>query len=248
MEIIRGQGGTVMADKKITEKTRLITDPKFSFSAREAFNTLRTNILYALSPVQGKIVAVTSSNMSEGKSTISVNLAITMAQTSAKVLLIDADLRKPTVHKKLKLHNSSGLSKFIVGFESLSDSLKRDVLPNLDVMTSGPIPPNPSELLGSQNMQVFLNKINDYYDYIVIDTPPVNVVTDMAVLAKYVSGVLIVAKYGSSTIDDVRKTCESLKMVNANVLGMVVSNIDAKKYTYGTTYKKRYYYYQSDEK
>ena len=152
---------------KKQEQFKLITDSSFPFAAKEAYNSLRTNLLYALSPTNGKIVAVTSSNAGEGKSTVSINLALTMASANVKVLLIDADLRRPTIHKKLRIDNSTGLSKFIVGFETMSDSLKRNVFTNLDVMTSGPIPPNPSELLGSENMRVFLQKASDYYDYII---------------------------------------------------------------------------------
>ena len=216
-----------MADKKVRDREPLITDSKFPFSVREAYNALRTNILYALSPINGKIIAITSPNPGEGKSTVSINLAITLAQTSAKVLLIDADLRKPTIHKKL--NNSSGLSKFIVGFETMADALMRNVQPNLDVMTSGPIPPNPSELLGSPNMQMFLNKVSEYYDYIIIDTPPINVVTDMAVMANFVSGVLLVSYYSATTIDDIRKAQDSLKIVNAKVLGLVVTGVIRKR-------------------
>ena len=218
-----------MADKKVRDREPLITDSKFPFSVREAYNALRTNILYALSPINGKIIAITSPNPGEGKSTVSINLAITLAQTSAEVLLIDADLRKPTIHKKLNLNNSSGLSKFIVGFETMADALMRNVQPNLDVMTSGPIPPNPSELLGSPNMQMFLNKVSEYYDYIIIDTPPINVVTDMAVMANFVSGVLLVSYYSATTIDDIRKAQDSLKIVNAKVLGLVVTGVIRKR-------------------
>ena len=214
-----------MADKKVRDREPLITDSKFPFSVREAYNALRTNILYALSPINGKIIAITSPNPGEGKSTVSINLAITLAQTSAKVLLKNMGL----VHKKLNLNNSSGLSKFIVGFETMADALMRNVQPNLDVMTSGPIPPNPSELLGSPNMQMFLNKVSEYYDYIIIDTPPINVVTDMAVMANFVSGVLLVSYYSATTIDDIRKAQDSLKIVNAKVLGLVVTGVIRKR-------------------
>ena len=218
-----------VADKTQRDREPLITDTKFPFSVREAYNTLRTNILYALSPINGKIIAVTSPNAGEGKSTVSINLAITLAQTSAKVLLIDADLRKPTIHKKLNLNNSSGLSKFIVGFETMAEALQRGVQPNLDVMTSGPIPPNPSELLGSANMQTFINKVSDYYDYIILDTPPVNIVTDMAVMANFISGVLLVSYYASTMVDDVRKAQDALNIVNAKILGLVVTGVIRKK-------------------
>ncbi|HBV52259.1 MAG TPA: capsular biosynthesis protein [Clostridiales bacterium] len=227
-----------MADKKVKARELLITNENFPFAVREAYNTLRTNVLYALSPINGKIVAVTSPNAGEGKSTVSVNLAIALAETSARVLLIDCDLRKPTIHKKLGLNNSSGLSKFIVGFETMADALTREILPNLDVMTSGPIPPNPSELLGSANMQTFLNKVSDYYDYIILDTPPINIVTDMAVMANFISGVLLVSYYASTTIEDVRRAQEALKIVNAKILGLVVAGVIRKKGNKGDYYRK----------
>lgn len=227
-----------MADKKVKARELLITNENFPFAVREAYNTLRTNVLYALSPINGKIVAVTSPNAGEGKSTVSVNLAIALAETSARVLLIDCDLRKPTIHKKLGLNNSSGLSKFIVGFETMADALTREILPNLDVMTSGPIPPNPSELLGSANMQTFLNKVSDYYDYIILDTPPINIVTDMAVMANFISGVLLVSYYASTTIEDVSRAQEALKIVNAKILGLVVAGVIRKKGNKGDYYRK----------
>ncbi len=223
-----------------------ITDAKFPFAAREAYNSLRTNIQYSLSPMNGKIIAVTSPNAGEGKSSVSTNLALSLAQTSAKVLLIDADLRKPVVHKYLNLSNSTGFSNFIVGFETLADSLKRDVYGNgnLDVLTSGPIPPNPAELLGSDNMKLFIEKVRDAYDYIIIDTPPINVVTDMATMASFIDGVLLVSFFASTTIEDVKRAQEALKVVDARVLGLIVVGVERKK-THGKYYKKYYRNYYS---
>ena len=109
-------------------------------------------------------------------------MAITLAQTSARVLLVDADLRKPIQHKIFQVDNSNGLSRLLIGFETLGESLKRDVEPGLDLLTSGPIPPNPSELLGSQNMSTFIEKMHQFYDYIIIDSPPINIVTDSILL------------------------------------------------------------------
>ena len=228
-----------MADKRIREKETLIINDKFPFAVKEAYNALRTNLLYTLSPVNGKIVAITSANAGEGKSTVAVNLAITLSQMAAKVLLIDCDLRKPTVHKKLNLNNSSGLSRFIVGVDTMADALKRKVLPDLDVMTSGPIPPNPSELLGSANMQAFLKKVSEYYDYIIIDTPPVNIVTDTVAMANFVSGIVLVAYYASTTTDDVKRAQEALQISNAKILGLVVSGVITKKRRGGGYYRKQ---------
>ena len=171
---------------------------------------------------------------------------MSLAQTSAKVLLIDADLRKPVVHKYLNLSNSTGFSNFIVGFETLADSLKRDVYGNgnLDVLTSGPIPPNPAELLGSDNMKLFIEKVRDAYDYIIIDTPPINVVTDMATMASFIDGVLLVSFFASTTIEDVKRAQEALKVVDARVLGLIVVGVERKK-THGKYYKKYYRNYYS---
>ena len=120
----------------------------------------------------------------------------------------------------------------------MADVLKREILPNLDVMTSGPIPPNPSELLGSANMQTFLNKVSDYYDYIILDTPPINIVTDMAVMANFISGVLLVSYYAATTVEDVRRAQEALKIVNAKILGLVVAGVVRKKGHKGDYYRK----------
>ena len=142
------------------------------FNVREAFNTLRTNVVFGMAPSGGKRLLVTSANQSEGKSTTSVNLAVALAQNGAKVLLIDADLRKPKLHKFFNTDYTHGLSRFLIGQETLNDALFRTPVKNLDLMTSGIIPPNPSELLGSSRMKLFLEKAEEYYDYIIIDTPP----------------------------------------------------------------------------
>ncbi|MBE7058260.1 MAG: CpsD/CapB family tyrosine-protein kinase [Ruminococcaceae bacterium] len=248
-EVIReNTEGDAMANKKQkTEKFKLVTDENMSFAVKEAYNSLRTNLLYSLSPINGKVVAITSSNAGEGKSTVAINLALTMALTSSKVLLIDADLRRPSVHKKLGLDNSKGLSRFIVGFETMSDSLKREVFPCLDIMTAGPIPPNPSELLGSDNMKVFLQKASDYYDYIIIDSPPINIVTDVAVMADFISGVIYVARYGSTTTEDLKKSKLALEKVNAKLLGLVTAGVESKKSLYVKGKGSYYYYYTSKE-
>lgn len=135
-----------MADKKVKERELLITSENFPFAVREAYNTLRTNVLYALSPINGKIIAVTSPNAGEGKSTVSVNLAIALAETSARVLLIDCDLRKPTIHKKLNLNNSSGLSKFI---GRLRDHGRRIEARNSAKFGRHDVRPHPAESVGA---------------------------------------------------------------------------------------------------
>ncbi|MBR6934674.1 MAG: CpsD/CapB family tyrosine-protein kinase [Clostridia bacterium] len=212
------------------------------FNVREAFNTLRTNVVFGMAPSGGKRLLVTSANQSEGKSTTSVNLAVALAQNGAKVLLIDADLRKPKLHKFFNTDYTHGLSRFLIGQETLNDALFRTPVKNLDLMTSGIIPPNPSELLGSSRMKLFLEKAEEYYDYIIIDTPPINVVTDAAVLSKIVSGVLIVVHYGSTDRDDFQKAKNQLQMVGANIIGFSVVGVRSEHKGY---YKKYYKSYDS---
>ena len=134
------------------------------FAITEAYKIVRTNLLYSLASSKSKVVLMSSALPNEGKSTTCANLAITMAQTAARVLLIDADLRKCTQHKIFKLNNSKGLSRLLVGFDTLTDALHQEVEPNLDIITAGPQPPNPSELLGSENMAVLLDKLKEHYD------------------------------------------------------------------------------------
>ncbi|MBO4326829.1 MAG: CpsD/CapB family tyrosine-protein kinase [Clostridia bacterium] len=214
-----------------------ILNDETPFNVREAFNTLRTNVVFGMAPSGGKSLLITSANQSEGKSTTSVNLSVVLAQNGAKVLLIDADLRKPKLHKFFGTDYTHGLSRFLIGQESLNDSLFRTSIKGLDLMTSGVIPPNPSELLGSNRMKVFLEKAEEYYDYIIVDTPPINVVTDAAVLSKYTSAVLIVVHYGSTNRDDFQKAKNQLRIVGANVIGFSVVGVRSERKGYYKKYR-----------
>ena len=218
------------------------------FSIRESYNYIRTNLLFSLAPLGKKTIVVSSPMPNEGKSTTCGNLAITLVQTSKKVLLIDGDLRKPTQHKFFEVDNEKGLSNLLVGFDSVADSVKRNVVKNLDFITAGALPPNPSELLGSENMQVFLKKMEEYYDYILIDSPPVNVVTDAIVLSQHTAGILMVARALQTTLDELNNALETIQTANGNVLGVVVSDVhreSSSKY-YGKYKKSSYYYYHND--
>ena len=219
------------------------------FSIREAYKSIRTNLLFSLAPLGKKIIVVSSSMPNEGKSTTCGNLAIALAQNSAKVLLIDGDLRKPTQHKFFEIDNSKGLSNLLVGFDSVADSVKRNVVKNLDIITAGALPPNPSELLGSENMQVFLQKMEEYYDYILIDSPPVNIVTDAVVLSKHAAGILMVTRALETTVEELDNALATISIANGNVLGIVVSDVHREgKSKYYSSYRKNgyYSYYSSD--
>ncbi len=222
----------------------------------EAYKTIRTNLQYALHPINGKVMLFSSAMPGEGKSTTASNLAVTFAQNS-KVLLIDADMRKPVMHKIFQVDNTHGLSQFLGGFEPLSKALRRDVRPGLDLITAGVLPPNPSELLGSKNMTLFLNKVQEYYDYIIIDTPPVNVVTDAVVLSKKVNGVVLVSRQNITTSKALRQTVDTMKNVRARILGVVLTGVkekykmfsrysDSQRGSYSKKYSYRYYAYYRD--
>ena len=225
-----------------TEEGEYLLDENTPFNVREAFNTLRTNVVFGMAPSGGKSLLITSANQSEGKSTTSVNLGVVLAQNGAKVLLIDADMRKPKLHKFFNVDYTKGLSRFLIGQGTLNDSLYRTPIKGLDLMTAGIIPPNPSELLGSNRMKVFIEKAQEYYDYVIIDTPPINVVTDATVLSESVSAVLVVVHYGSTTRDDFQKAKNQLKISGANVIGFAIIGVRSEHKGY---YKKYYKSYSS---
>lgn len=222
--------------KKVNARTQRATllDNNVPFQVSEAYKTLRTNLLFALSTQKSKVIAVSSALASEGKSTAAANIAITLSQTDARVLLIDADLRKPVQHKTFKLKNRVGLSTLLSGINSFKEVLNGQVIPGLDVVTSGPIPPNPAEMLGSENMKVLLDELSKFYDYIVIDTPPINVVTDTLTIMNFIAGVVLVAKQGGTPRDAYEEAIASIEFANGKVLGAVINHVQnvGSKYKY----------------
>ena len=225
-------------------KSELITlsDPKSPVS--EAFRTIRTNIMFSSLDAPLKKLLITSPSPNDGKSTIAANLAIVLAQAGKKVLVIDLDLRKPTVHKKFGVENIKGFTNFLLGDAKLEDIVKTVAgIPNLYILTSGPLPPNPAELLGSQKMKKILEQLKDEYDVVVIDSPPVIPVTDAALLASIVDGVVLVLSQGQTRIDVAQKAVEQLKNVGARILGTVLNNVN----TNGGSYYYYYYYHYYGE-
>jgi capsular exopolysaccharide synthesis family protein len=225
-------------------KRRTLLDPEVAFQVTEAYKTLRTNLTFALATKKSKIFAVSSSLASEGKSTVAANISIAMAQTNSKVLLIDCDLRKPVQHKMFKLKNAKGLSTLMGGIHSFKEVVNEAVIPYLDVVTCGPIPPNPSEMLASDNMKVLLEELSKFYDYIILDTPPINVVTDALTLLDSIAGVVLIAKQGQSTYDAVGEAIEAVKFANGSILGVVVNNVQivGGKYSKYSKYNYKYKY------
>ncbi|WP_124059151.1 CpsD/CapB family tyrosine-protein kinase [Vaginisenegalia massiliensis] len=198
------------------------TDPK-SVNA-EQFRALRTNIEFAQLDKQLKSLLVSSSIPTEGKSTISSNLAYVMGQTEKKVLIVDADLRKPTVHKTFKLNNEQGLSNLIVNRDmKFNEVVQHSYDLNLYFLPSGPIPPNPSELLSSARMNQIMQELSTYFDLVIYDAPPITAVADPQILATRVDGVLMVVRQNFAKKEEVRAAKKALDTVNANILGYVMN-------------------------
>jgi capsular exopolysaccharide synthesis family protein len=202
----------------------------------EQYRTIRTNLQFSAVEKDIKTMIFTSANPGEGKSTTSINVAAVFAQQGKRVLIIDADLRKPSVHTNFNMENYLGLTNIISKQNQLLDAVQPAIYPNLDVLTSGPIPPNPSELLGSNGMVTVLDEAKLNYDLVILDTPPVNAVTDAQVLASMTDGVVLVVSSGSTEIHQAQKAKELLENANAKLLGAILNKKKQK-------YPDEYYYY-----
>ncbi len=216
-------------------------DRQVPFAIVEAYKTIRTNLMFMMSQSNKKQIAISSSLAGEGKSTTAVNIAIAFSQLGCKVLLIDADLRRPSVHKKLKLPNTKGLSSVLINLCEPGECLN-NINPNLDVMTSGPMPPNPSELLSSAKMSDLLDSLQDQYEYILIDTPPINIVSDALVLAPKTNGIVMVVKDQLSTHDELRKSISAIEFANVKLLGIVLNGSSRREATLQKYRYNRYKY------
>lgn len=218
-------------------------NPKSPIS--EAYRTLRSNIQFSSFDKEMQMMLITSSGPGEGKSTTCCNLALALAETGNSVLLMDCDLRKPSIHKKFKISNYTGLSNVIAGqtkFENAGHWYNK----SLCILTAGKIPPNPTEMLASKRMKAFLKESREVFRYIVLDAPPVIAVTDPQILSTMVDGVVLVVNSGVAEIEAAQRTKELLEHVNANIIGTVLNRVDvARKKGYYGSY---YYYYGDNEK
>lgn len=216
----------------------------------EAFRSLRTNIQFASVDKPLQTLLITSPMPKDGKSTISTNVAVVLAQSGKKVTIIDADLRRPTLHKKLNMTNRRGLTDLFVQQKlSLEGIANPTGVPNLKLLTSGGLPPNPSELIGSSKMMEIVSALHEVNDVVIIDTPPVMAVTDSSILAPKVDGVLLVIRPGETKMAAAKQTVEQLRRVNANILGAVLNDVENKRARYYYYYKGYYaynYYYGDD--
>lgn len=201
------------------------------FAVEEAYNSLRTNLIFSLPEEKCKIIEITSSSPNEGKSITAVNLAIALAKNGESVLLIDCDLRLPTVAKKMRVRQKPGLTNLLFGQNTLEDVIVHHPS-GLDIITAGALPPNPSEVLGSSKMSVVLEKLKQHYDYVILDVPPVGVVTDAAVLAPKVSGILLVVRQGVAKHEGVGAAVNQLRLANGNIIGFVLTGSKVAKKSY----------------
>lgn len=238
-------------EKAISRRVKTLLNEDSDFYVREAYNAARTNIIYSLGGEKGcKKILITSASPAEGKTTTSLNLAITFAQTESKVLIIDADLRKPRVHRHLSIPRENGLSDYLCGLVSLDKIIKHCDEHNLDCITAGEIPPRPAELLSSTEMGNLLDELGKMYDYIIIDTPPVTVVTEAAAMSKFVTGVILVIRQNSTIHESIRRAKTNLEFANANFLGYILNDVDEasfsngpyNRYGYRSSRRKQYGY------
>ena len=213
----------------------LVTSQDPKSIAAEAYRSLRTSIIFS-SPDDRRTLLVTSANPSEGKSVTSSNLAVTMAQNGARTLLLDMDFRRPVIHKVFGISQEKGLSNVLVGDAELEDVLTHTKVPNLDIIPSGHIPPNPAELLSSEGLSVYMDLLRDRYDRVIIDSPPILSATDPVIISTYVDEVLLVIKTGETSRELVHAAIDKLKHVKANLLGTVLNSV--------MTGQSNYYQYQ----
>ena len=209
---------------------------KVPFAVSEAYKAIRVNLISVLDKQNKKAVAISSPNASDGKSTTSINIAISLSQLNKKVLLVDADAHRPTIHTKLKMKNDCGITSILNGVSSLSEAVQQ-YNSKLDVLTSGPIPQNATEIFSDSSFDELLYEMNEKYDYIILDTPPVNVLSDSLIVAQKCGGIVLVVRSGFTTREMLRRAVASVKQLDINILGVILNGSDYDK----TRYSKKYY-------
>ncbi len=245
------------SEENLRNERKFMIGPRLSFAGAEAYKLLRTNIMFSFSDqnsTEGKVIGVTSSIPGEGKSMTMINLAYTFAETNKRVLLVEGDMRLPTMANRLKLKPTPGLSDLMVGLNAIGDAIQHFTTTKegadpvtIDIMVAGTIPPNPSELLGSSRLGALLGVLRKNYDYIFLDQPPVTAVTDALITASSTDGTIIVVRNNHASRGALADTMRQLKLVDAHILGFVYNGAsdDSRKYYKKGYYKKDYYYKKS---
>ena len=222
-----------------------LLDDSANFNIKEAYKTCRTNLIFTLPEEKSSIVIITSSWPMEGKTTNCANLGITFAQTGASTLIIEGDLRKPRLGSMFELNSKNGLTNCLRKFCTVSEAIHPTKYENLYLMPCGHIPPNPAELLSSPEMIDLLTELKEKYSYILIDTPPVNILTDALVLTRLAAGTVLVARQGVTDHRSLTDAVEKLKFSNSKILGFILNDASEDRggyYKYRTGYGKYNYY------
>ena len=233
-----------MINKRRNERRKLAENNGFSksdpkkilcqnspFAVKEAYNAIRTNLLFTQQGEKCPIFVVTSPTANNGKTINSINLAVSFAQMGKRTLLIDADMRNPTIHRMFSISVKNGLSEILAGLTDNISVSKTDV-ENLSVLTAGKIPPNPAELLSSARMDKLLEFVKEHYDCVFIDTPPINLVTDSTIFAQKVTGYIVIVKTDTTNTHDVKTTVTNIEQIDGNILGFILNDVNSEKKKY----------------
>lgn len=230
---------------QLFDTKKMLLSEKSSFQTREAYKSLRTNVLFSLPGSDSKCIGVVSATRGEGKSTVAINLAISFAQANKKVIVVDCDMRLPTVAAKIGINLKPGLSNYLADNEDIRGDLIQHVTDyGIDVLASGDIPPDPTMLLGSPQMEKLVSLLKEYYDFVILDFPPITLVTDAVIMSGIVDGYLVVVRHGISEFKGLQETFRQLEFSEAKVLGMVYNGKSSRGKKY---YKKGGGYYYYDE-
>ncbi len=244
-----------MINKRRNERRKLAENNGFSksdpkkilcqnspFAVKEAYNAIRTNLLFTQQGEKCPIFVVTSPTANNGKTINSINLAVSFAQMGKRTLLIDADMRNPTIHRMFSISVKNGLSEILAGLTDNISVSKTDV-ENLSVLTAGKIPPNPAELLSSARMDKLLEFVKEHYDCVFIDTPPINLVTDSTIFAQKATGYIVIVKTDTTNTHDVKTTVTNIEQIDGNILGFILNDVNSEKKKYYSYYRKYNYNY-----
>jgi len=223
----------------------LVSHPKSSVA--ECCRTVRTNLLFMSPENPARRLLITSASPQEGKSTVVINLGITMAQSGSKVLLLDTDMRRPRLHKAFGIQRGTGLTTAILGEAEMQEVIRSSDVPGLDIVPCGPIPPNPTELFHTERFGSIIKELSQTYDRVLFDSPPVAMVADPLILSSMIDGVVLVIKGASTSRDMIRRALKQLKDVNARILGAVINDLDLESREYGYYYYRQYGYYYGEK-
>jgi len=235
-------------DKETFYPVELVTFAQSKSILSEAYRNVRTSILLSFSEKPPKKIAISSPNPAEGKTTTVINTAIVLSQTDVRVLIVDSDMRKPRVHIVFGEENGVGLSNFLAGNAQLKSIIKRSDIPNLFYIPSGPIPPNPSELLSSKLFKTTIQFLGEKFDHIILDSPPILGFADSIILSTFVDGIILVVQGGKTPRETLHRAKDALHQVNAKILGVVINRVDIGRSDYGYYYYRYHYYYGKDRK